>query len=148
MAKRIQHQSQNASKDVTHGVKASGATRVIPTTPLDPRLAWMDYMRTFRGRREPDLSLGRMIGGLEREFSDRQRTLGDVIDMWNSLVPASLRGAVSIAGITGGTLTVAASSSSASFELSRALRDGLERALIERMPGRVRRVKVKVGGAE
>jgi hypothetical protein len=103
-------------------------------------------MRVYRGRPERDLSVGAQIGGLEREFSQRQRSLGDVIEAWNELTPPRVRGLASISGLSAGTLTLAAQSSSAGYELTRELRGGLEKALVAKLPGRVRRIKVKVGG--
>jgi hypothetical protein len=105
-------------------------------------------MRVYRGRAEPDLSIAAMTASLERSTSQRQRALGDVIDLWNGLVPERMRDSASIAGLAQGTLTVTVTSSSASYELSRILRDGLERTLIDRMPTRIRRVKVRVGSDE
>lgn len=122
------------------------APTASPAPIVDPRLAWLERTRVYRGIRERDTTLDRVVRGLERDFTDRQRTLGDVIDAWNTLVPAALRAHVSVAGVSTGTLTLSVGSSGASYELSRALRDGLERAIVERLPGRVRRVKVRVGG--
>lgn len=118
-----------------------------PQPTRSPRAAWMERMRPFRAIRERDASIGADLVRLERAFAQRQRTLGDVIDAWNALAPSAIRDVATIAGLSNGTLTIAAAGSSASYEISRALRDGLERRLVERVPARVRRVKVKVGGA-
>ena len=113
--------------------------------PVDPRLAWIDRMRVYRGRAEPDLSVGSMAASFERATAQRQRALGDVIDLWNEVAPERVRGYATIDGLGQGTLTLTVASSSASYELSRALRDGLERTLVDRMPTRIKRVKVRVG---
>jgi hypothetical protein len=102
-------------------------------------------MRVYRGRSEPDLSIGAMAASLERATAQRQRVLGDVIDLWNEVAPERVRGYAAIEGLGQGTLTLTVTSSSASYELSRVLRDGLERTLVERMPARIKRVKVRVG---
>lgn len=103
-------------------------------------------MRQFRGRRERDVSIDSSLIGMEREFRDRQNALGDIIDAWNELAPAAVRDAATISGLAQGTLTLTVTSSSASYELSRVLRDSLERTLMQRFPARIRRVKVRVGG--
>jgi hypothetical protein len=121
-------------------------TAAPETTPIDPRLAWMNRIRQYRGRREPDVTVDRVLGALERDFAQRRRELGDVVDVWNDLVPRNARNMASVGGVAQGTLTVVVETSGAMYEVSRLLRDGLERALVDRLPGRVRRVKVKVGG--
>lgn len=127
---------------------ARNGERPAATPPVDARLAWIERTRVYRGIRERDVSIERPLAGLERLFADRQRTLGDVIDAWNELAPARVRGTASIAGLAQGTLTLAVTSSGASYELSRVLRDGLERDLVARMPARIRRVKVRVVAEE
>jgi hypothetical protein len=105
-------------------------------------------MRVYRGRAEPDLSIASMAAALERSTAQRQRMLGDVIDLWNEVASERVRGYATIEGLGQGTLTLSVTSSSASYELSRVLRDGLERTLVDRMPARIRRVKVRVGAGE
>jgi hypothetical protein len=122
--------------------------RPVSAPPTDARLAWIERTRVYRGIRERDVSIERPLAGLERLFADRQRALGDVIEAWNQLAPERVRGSASIAGLTQGTLTLSVTSSSASYELSRALRDGLERDLVARLPARIRRVKVRVVAEE
>jgi hypothetical protein len=139
--------THGAAKPAPRGRLAVLATPPQPASaPVDPRLAWIDRTRVYRAIRERDTTIDRVVHGLEREFTDRQRALGDVIDAWNSLVPPALRPHVSVAGVAAGTLTLSVASSGASYELSRALRDGLERRMVELLPGRVRRIKVRVGG--
>jgi hypothetical protein len=144
--KSLPRATPDAAKPAARGRLAGLATPSQPASaPTDPRLAWIDRTRVYRAIRERDTTIDRVVHGLEREFTDRQRTLGDVIDAWNSLVPPALRAHVSVAGVSAGTLTLSVASSGASYELSRALRDGLERRMVELLPGRVRRIKVRVG---
>jgi hypothetical protein len=114
--------------------------------PRTPGMVWIERMREYRGRRERDVGIAVQVGSLERQFRDRQREVGDLIDAWIEIAPAKLRESVSIGGLSQGTLTLVTTSSAAGYEASRALRDGLERALMQRFPARVRRVRVKVGG--
>ena len=128
------------------------ATEVKPQKPAQPaepasvdrRLAWLDRMRPFRARRDRDVTIEVTVRSLERELRSEHDAVGDVIDVWNQVAPAEVRGLASISGVVQGTLTLSVESSGASYELSRALRDGLERELLKRLPARVRRVKVRV----
>ena len=128
--------------------RGQGGSAGDAAPPPDPRIAWLDRMRVYRGRREPDLSVAAMAAALERATAQRQRALGDVIDVWNELVPERVRGYTAVDGLAQGTLTLTVASSSASYELSRVLRDGLERTLVARMPTRIRRIKVRVAAEE
>jgi hypothetical protein len=140
------------AKGAARGSASSGAGGEATTPaaategPRTPGMAWIERMREYRGRRERDVGIAVQVGSLERQFRDRQREVGDLIDAWIEIAPAKLRESVSIGGLTQGTLTLVTASSAAGYEASRALRDGLERALMQRFPARVRRVKVKVGG--
>jgi hypothetical protein len=118
---------------------------VKPQTPTDSRLAWIERARVYRAIRERDMSLETPVAMFQRQCAERQRAIGDVIDLWNSIAPAEVRTSASIASLAQGTLTISVAGASASFELSRVLRDGLERTLVDRMPTRIRRVKVRVG---
>jgi hypothetical protein len=84
------------------------------------------------------------LQAIERELRQQQDAVGDVIDVWNRLAPAGVRNLAAIVGVSAGTLTLAVTSSGASYELSRALRDGLERQLVHQMPSRVKRIKVRI----
>jgi hypothetical protein len=127
--------------------KKAPAAASTQAEPLDPGLRWIERMRVYRGRTDRDLSVAGQLAGIERGFRERNRALGDVIDAWNDLAPGPLRNASTIAGLAQGTLTIEATGSSAGYELSRALRGGLEQAMTTRLTGRVRRIRVRVGGA-
>jgi len=88
------------------------------------------------------------LQSLERQLREQQNAVGDIIDVWNELAPPSVRGLATIGGVSQGTLTLVTTSSGASYELSRVLRDGLERALMRRLPSRVKRIKVRVGSGD
>ncbi|MEY4820578.1 MAG: hypothetical protein RLY72_230, partial [Planctomycetota bacterium] len=114
----------------------------------DRRIAWLDRMRPFRARFERDVSMDGALHSLERQLRERQNAFGDVIEAWNQIAPPTVRDTTVINGLANGTLTLATSGSSASYELSRILRDGLERALIHRFPTRIKRVKVRIGSGD
>ncbi len=112
--------------------------------PADRRLAWLERMRPFRARHERDVSMEAALQSLERQLREQHNAVGDIIDVWNEIVPAPLQGIASIGGVSQGTLTLVCATSGASYEISRALRDGLERTLMQRLPSRVKRIKVRV----
>jgi len=114
----------------------------------DRWLAWLERMRPFRARLERDVSMEGALQSLERQLRDQRNAVGDVIDVWNEIVPADVRGIATIGGVSQGTLTLVTASSGASYELSRLLREGLERTLMLRLPARVKRIKVRVGSGD
>jgi hypothetical protein len=122
----------------------AGPSDANNAVPADRRLAWLDRMRPFRARHERDVSMEAALQSLERQLREQHNAVGDIIDVWNEIVPAPLQGIASIGGISQGTLTLVCATSGASYEISRALRDGLERTLMQRLPSRVKRIKVRV----
>jgi hypothetical protein len=123
---------------------SSESDAALGATPSDARrgAAWMERMRPYRAIRQRDLSIGTEVLSIERTMGRRQDALGDVIEAWNRVAPPALARLVAIAGLARGTLTLSVAGSAASYELGRALRGGLERALVAELPGRVRRIKV------
>lgn len=103
-------------------------------------------MRPFRTRHERDVGLDGVIQALEREMRDKQNAVGDIVDVWNQIAPPVVRDLAAIGGVAQGTLTLVVTSSGASYELGRHLRDGLERTLMQRLPTRVKRIRVKIAG--
>jgi hypothetical protein len=130
--------------------KPSALRPATDEIPADARraVAWMERMRPYRAIRQRDLSIGTEVLSIERSMGRRQDALGDVIEAWNRVAPPALARIVAIAGLARGTLTLSVTGSAASYELGRALRGGLERALVAELPGRVRRIKVVLSGAE
>lgn len=118
------------------------------TAATHPGFAWMERMRPYRALRQRDLSIGTEVLSIERAMGRRQDAHGDVIEVWNRIAPPALAPSVAVAGLSRGTLTLAVAGSAASYELGRVLRGGLERALVAELPGRVRRVKVVLSGAD
>jgi len=135
------HGSTNKSTNKTTNETTNETTNGLPA---DRRLAWLDRMRPFRARHERDVSMEAALQSLERQLREQHNAVGDIIDVWNEIVPAPLQGIATIGGVSQGTLTLVCATSGASYEISRALRDGLERTLMQRLPSRVKRIKVRV----
>ena len=71
-----------------------------PSAPADLRLAWLNRMRPYRERRERDVSIEIALKGIERELRTQRDSVGDIIDAWNRVAPASVRELASIAGVS------------------------------------------------
>lgn len=127
-----------------HGSTNKSTNETTNGLPADRRLAWLDRMRPFRARHERDVSMEAALQSLERQLREQHNAVGDIIDVWNEIVPAPLQGIATIGGVSQGTLTLVCATSGASYEISRALRDGLERTLMQRLPSRIKRIKVRV----
>jgi hypothetical protein len=142
--------SRQPRKGAVGGPAKAGARRdaICAANAESPGLGWIERMREYRGFRERATPVAADIDAMARRFRQERDALGDVIDVWNEVSPAGVRPHVRISGLASGTLTLATPSSSAGYELTRELRNGLERTLVQRLPGRVRRVRVKVGAAD
>jgi len=148
VAKRVRTKATDAA-DPAAAAKTTPESKPAgdPAPGADRRLVWLDRMRPFRERHERDVGLDRVIQALEREMRDQHNAVGDIIDAWNQSAPPAIRDLAAIGGVSQGTLTLVVTSSGASYELSRALRDGLERTLMQRLPTRVKRIRVKIASA-
>ena len=64
----------------------------------------MERTRVYRAIRERDMSLETPVAMFERQCAERQRAIGDVIDLWNSIAPAGVRTSASIACFASSTI--------------------------------------------
>jgi hypothetical protein len=81
----------------------------------------------------------------KREIAKPYKQLGDLIALWNELLPAEWTQRSRLESLQRGVLTVAVDSSAGFYEIDRRLRGGLERELITRHQGPAfRRVKLRV----
>ena len=104
----------------------------------------IEQLRRHRARPGHDLAIGdsvRATADVARKTNDR---LGDLIDLWNELVPGHLVRHTSIAGLRRGVLQINVDTSSAAFELDRLLRGGLTHELRKRFRGSLARIKTRV----
>lgn len=107
----------------------------------------IETLRALRSRPERDLRVGDLIKRTLKENSQRQKRLGQLIDLWEELVPRDLAAKTVIEHLRAGVLHVTVDSSATAYELDRQLREGLEALLRSRYRGTLVRVKVKVGAA-
>jgi len=100
-------------------------------------------------RKDPDLSLGFMVGQFKREVQKPYEQHGELAAIWGELVPEELAMHTRLVGLTRGVLRVSVDSSGRLYELDRLLRSGVFDELISRHRGKaVRRVDLKVASVK
>ncbi len=119
---------------------------MIRVMAKDPYQSHLDGLRERRNRKDPDLSLGFMVGQFKREVQKPYEQLGELATIWGDLVPQELVEHTRLMGLTRGVLRVAVDSSGRLYELDRLLRSGVFDELVSRHRGKaVRRVELKIG---
>ena len=102
-------------------------------------------MRSLRVRPERDLSLGFLADQFQREVARPFKQLGDLVDLWNELLPGDVASGTRLESLQRGVLSVAVDSSARLYEVDRRLREGVEQQLITQHRGTaLRRVKLRV----
>lgn len=102
----------------------------------------IDRLRAARVRPARDLSIASLINATHKRAADVQRRLGELIEIWEALVPEELSSHTRLTALRGSVLHVAVDSSPIAFELDRLLREGLDVALRQRYRRTLTRVKV------
>jgi hypothetical protein len=106
------------------------------------RLSNSDFLklRSWRGRKDFDLSIGRQVDAIAKSAAAQHRKMDGLDGAWDELVPAPIRKLCAVVGIAGGVLTIKVPSAAARFQLDRWLRSGGEAALSRR--GGIKRIKL------
>lgn len=112
---------------------------------MSDALTRLDQLRARRARPQPKWSIDGLIDAVEKDSRKRQRNLGELIELWERLLPPEVARQTKLQTFRAGVLTVIVETSPARFELDRALRGGLEAALRQAFRGSLVRVKVIVG---
>jgi len=106
----------------------------------------LDQLRRHRNREDPDLTLGFLKQQFKRDIARPAKHLGDLVALWQQLVPAAMIEATRLESLSRGVLHVTVRSSVELYELDSLMRTGLERELVTRHAGPAfRKVKLKVG---
>jgi hypothetical protein len=108
----------------------------------------LEHLRARRARRAPQWAIDGLISAIEKDGRKRQRSLGDLIELWERLLPPELARQTKLQAFRAGVLMVIVETSAARFELDRALRGGLEAALRQAFSASLVRVKVVLGAFE
>jgi hypothetical protein len=126
---------------------ARGYHLVMPAS--DPANDYLQRLRGWRTKADPDLSLGFLKGQFQREVARPFKQLGVLAELWQQLVPAELVAHTRLEGLSRGALRVVVDSSVRLYELDRLLRAGLERQLLAAAKHAVvRRVQLRIGPLE
>jgi hypothetical protein len=100
-----------------------------------------------RARPGRDLSIAPLIAATADSASRAHKKLGELIEVWETVVPPSLACHTSLTGLRRGVLHVTVDSSSSLFELDRQLRSGLTDQLRREFRGSLVRVKARIAHA-
>lgn len=90
-----------------------------------------------------DASIGRVLDSMRQDVERRAARVGTAAEAWLDLAPASIIEGSAVEGFRTGTLEIAVEGSAMKFLVDRALREGLEARLRERLPA-LRKVRVRV----
>src|SRR5688572_31570296 len=110
-----------------------------------PAAMKLEKLRQFRRRRDRDTSIATVVGDIAVHTTRTQRRLGELIELWERLVPGAIAAQTSLVGLRGGVLHVIAETSAAHFELDRLLREGLTQELRRNFRGTLVRIRTRLG---
>lgn len=96
-------------------------------------------LRAWRASRERDLTIAEAVGRELKQAAALQKRVSGISGAWDELVPEGIRRLCTPTGMSGGVLSVKASSAGARFQLDRWLRSGGDERL---RSGGVKRVKL------
>jgi DNA-binding transcriptional ArsR family regulator len=105
----------------------------------------IERRRALFGRRQRNLSIADMVAGIRRTSERTNRRLGEIVALWEEMLPADLVEQTRMTSMRGGVLRVTVPSSTVGYELDRLLREGLLADLRSRFRGTLSRVVVRVG---
>ena len=113
--------------------------------PHDHASQRLERLRKYRVRKAPDLSLAFLKNQFQRDVAKPHKQLGQLVSLWQQLLPPDLLEHTRLEGLSRGTLRVAVDSSPHLYQLDRLLSAGLERQLVQQHAGPAfRRVKLRV----
>ena len=109
---------------------------------LDP-INEIENLREWRSRKGRDLSIIGAVEGIQTSARQSHRKLGELIDLWNELLPDDLARASRLRGIRGGLLQVEVESSAKLYDIDRRFREGRLQELRSRYHGTLVRGKLR-----
>ncbi|MGI9013682.1 MAG: DciA family protein [Phycisphaerales bacterium] len=110
-----------------------------------PTLAGLEKVRGYRVRKVDMRPLTADFVRMQRDTERNGRMLGDVVEAWETMLPAELCNRTAIDSFGRGVLHVRADSAATRFELDRLLRTGIERAIRECCSRPLNRIKITIG---
>ena len=101
-------------------------------------------LRAWRVR-DRDRSASTLFQAMGERLARQARRGGAAGDAWEACCPPDLLGRTRVEGLRGGVLTVIAADAPTRYALERALRAGVEEAVIRAAAAPIRRVRVRLG---
>lgn len=112
--------------------------------PRDAADRYLHRLAGWRSRKASYSDLHFIRDQFRREIERPHRQLGDLVDLWQSLMPADLLERTKLRSFQRNTLHVSVPDSPTRYHLDRALRGGLEAKLRAAFKGNLRAIKVRV----
>ncbi|MDP7029564.1 MAG: DciA family protein [Phycisphaerales bacterium] len=110
-----------------------------------PAAHHIEQLRTWRVRGHRAKPLADLVPGMQRSFKRAERQVGAFADAWHQCAPPPLRDRCRVESMRGGNARITASSAAVAFQVDRALRSGLLRALRSTCATAIAKVDVRVG---
>lgn len=104
----------------------------------------IENLRRWRNWKQRDVTLRNAAEIVEKKYAKPHKQLGQVIELWERLVPAKLRRQTALASLSKGVLTVHVSDSAAMYELDRLLRGGAEQQIKTGCKTAMRKIRLQV----
>ena len=146
-AMRRQHGSNAASPSTLHAgdvTSACGPETGRPGKAPEEAAREIQRLGASRARFARELSIAAILTATRKQATDVHRRLGELIELWEELVPQEIAAHTTLAALKGGVLHVTVDSSSIAYELDRLLREGLVITLRRRYRSTLTRVKVSL----
>jgi hypothetical protein len=99
----------------------------------------------LRAKPQRDLSIGGNVQSTAASAKRSHMKLGELIALWEQVLPGHLSLQTSLTGLRGGVLHVLVENSAALFEIDRALRSGAEAEIRRRFSGSLVSVRTRLG---
>ena len=104
----------------------------------------IENLRRWRNWKPRDVTLGSVVELVETQDARPHKQLGQIVGLWEQLVPEKLRRQTALASLGKGVLTVHVSDSAAMYELDRLLRGGAEQQLKAACKTTLRKIRLQV----
>ncbi len=109
------------------------------------RLQQLQNRQGASEKRQRDPSIGNDLAALERMLSKIDARLSACITAWRALLPDDLVRQTRLKTYSRGVLTVIVENPGVAYELDRALRGGVQKAMRAQVPFTLTRIKTEVG---
>jgi hypothetical protein len=105
----------------------------------------IERLRQHRAIKGKDVSITNLVAATAEDAAKTQKKMGELIALWEELIPPKLAAQSKFTGLRNGVLQVTAASSSVMYEIDRLLRQGIEEQIRSRHRGSLSRIKLRVG---